>query len=291
MTNSSATTIVNTDAGWDLLGMLIDEGNKVDQRNGKDDDAVMTTGRWRMKTGKKIPQREAKEAYRKQQVDGPPGLHNKFEALATEEEDEEREEEWSEERRKEWEKKVEEEEKVTLEQVRRKNKKQHAGLMCLFDDMGKERRKNATINNIEDTSTTIDMVIDSGASIPVIPRCVIPGYKVRPSKASLAGVEYTVANGDTIPNEGEVTVAVETEEGAIKGLQFQVANTTRPLISVDAITKRGNKVILEENGGHILNLTTGQTTRLRRINGVYVLRTRIVPSDIARQMGFPGQEA
>ena len=57
----------------------------------------------------------------------------------------------------------------------------------------------------------IDAILDSGASVTVIPPHVAAGHPVQESAASRAGVQYEVANGDEIPNLGEKLFAVVTE--------------------------------------------------------------------------------
>ena len=49
----------------------------------------------------------------------------------------------------------------------------------------------------------IEFAIDSGASETVISEDMIPNVDMTESMASKRGVEYEVANGVTIPNEGE----------------------------------------------------------------------------------------
>ena len=46
---------------------------------------------------------------------------------------------------------------------------------------------------------TIDVILDSGATVTVFPPHVGRGYDIQPSEASKAGVRYEVANGDEIP--------------------------------------------------------------------------------------------
>ena len=249
--------------------------------------------------GSKKTQGQIKKEKKQAKINSPPGLKNRYLAIAPEEIDED--DEWSEAKLHEWNSKVEREDKVKLSSKKNNHsiddEMQHevnedTMMMCLLDvPRGKETntpngKGTSNINAVEERGKIVDMVVDSGCSIPVIPRNMVPGYAIVPSEASKAGVRYTVANGDTIPNEGETTVALETEEGTIRGLKFQVAETTRPLISVGAIMRRGHKVTLDDTGGQIYHIATGQTTRIRRINGVDVLRTRIVPPKFARQMGF-----
>ena len=46
----------------------------------------------------------------------------------------------------------------------------------------------------------VEAIVDSGATVTVIPPHVGKEYEVVPGEASKAGVKYEVANGDEIPN-------------------------------------------------------------------------------------------
>ena len=52
---------------------------------------------------------------------------------------------------------------------------------------------------------------------------------------------------------------------------FQIADVSKPLVSVSAICERGNRVVFGRGGGFILNLESGEQTPFFRQNGIYVL--------------------
>ena len=52
---------------------------------------------------------------------------------------------------------------------------------------------------------------------------------------------------------------------------FQIAEVTKPLVSVSAICERGNRVIFGKSGGVVKNLKTGAETPFYKENGIYVL--------------------
>ena len=56
-------------------------------------------------------------------------------------------------------------------------------------------------------------VVDSGAANSVAHPDMCPQYPVRPSAGSKAGVEYTSASGGVIPNLGEQTLEIVTQDG------------------------------------------------------------------------------
>ena len=88
------------------------------------------------------------------------------------------------------------------------------------------------------------------------------------------------------PAETKQKVAFTTA-GVHKCLMpFQVAEVERPLISVAQLTSAGNRVVLNDTGGQIVNAKTGKTIELVRRGGVYLLLMSIgvgVASDFPRQ--------
>ena len=240
---------------------------------------------WRVRwaTKNRLSQKKTKEA-RKEKLNP----FGRFSAFAEEDNDEQEESEARiEEERTKWQKEVEAaEEKERGEVLLLEERKER---IMLFQGQRTDSRADQCINAMEDNGTIVDVVIDSGCSVPVIPRRLLGAYPVTPSKGSLAGVSYGVANGESVKNEGESMIGLETEEGAIRGLCFQVAKVSRALCSVTAIAETGHRVVLEENGGYIQSLTDGSIIKVRRDNGIYILRARILPYRIAQTLGFTWQ--
>ena len=52
---------------------------------------------------------------------------------------------------------------------------------------------------------------------------------------------------------------------------FQIADVSKPLVSVSAICERGNRVIFGKCGGVVKSIHTGQEIPFHRKNGIYVL--------------------
>ena len=131
----------------------------------------------------------------------------------------------------------------------------------------------------------LEAVVDSGAEESGAP----PGFfaaEMVPSPMSKAGGKYRAANGARIRNLGQQKVAFTTAEGHKCLMPFQVAEVERPLISVAQLTSAGNRVVLNDTGGQIVNAKTGKTIELVRRGGVYLLLMSIgvgVASDFPRQ--------
>ena len=131
----------------------------------------------------------------------------------------------------------------------------------------------------------LEAVVDSGAEESVAP----PGFfaaEMVPSPMSKAGGKYRAANGTRIRNLGQQKVAFTIAEGHKCTMPFQVAEVERPLISVAQLTSAGNRVVLNDTGGQIVNAKTGKTIELVRRGGVYLLLMSI---GVGAASGFPRQ--
>ena len=117
----------------------------------------------------------------------------------------------------------------------------------------------------------VESEVDSGASTPVAPPSMMPGVKVVPSEGSRRGQKWSSASKHKIRNLGEQRLKAVTEEGEETEVLFQIADVSKPLVSVSAICERGNRVIFGRSGGVVPYLTTGKLFLFERRNGIYVL--------------------
>ena len=124
-------------------------------------------------------------------------------------------------------------------------------------------------------------VIDSGAGASVGPKCLAGTGKLRPSSGSKAGQKFTSASGEPLKNEGEVVLPSFTEDGLSLKATFQIADITRPLLSVSKICEKGNLISFGANGGVIMD-ENGRKTYFGREKGIYVLELFVRAED----MGF-----
>ena len=113
----------------------------------------------------------------------------------------------------------------------------------------------------------VDCILDSGASESVCPLSMCPLYPISDSPGSVSGLHYTSANGGRIKNRGQQSLPVELSNGTRSKALFQVANVTRPLVSVAAACATGNVVIFGVGGGVIRNLESGAETPFVRRDG------------------------
>ena len=138
----------------------------------------------------------------------------------------------------------------------------------------------------------LESIVDSGATVTVIPPSVGRDYAILAGEASKAGVMYEVANGEEIPNLGEKLMPVLTAEGSRRGLRAQVADVSKPLQAVRALVKTGHAVVFGggENGdeNYVVNKLTGEVNWLRDDGLNYLMGMWIIPK---AEAGFGWQAA
>ena len=111
----------------------------------------------------------------------------------------------------------------------------------------------------------------------MIPPWLLPDYTITEGEATRQKVKYTTADGNIISNLGELSVPFRTREGHKCGVTFQVCDVARPLLSVTALTVKGNRVVFEENGGKIIGPGGKQTIEFTKRDGVYILDVYVPP--------------
>jgi hypothetical protein len=121
------------------------------------------------------------------------------------------------------------------------------------------------------------MVIDSGASVPVMPPEKGKAYPLEESEASKRGAEYECANGHSIANVGQKRMPVMTAEGTLRGYSTQCADVTKPLQSVRHLCRNHHTVVFDESGSYIHNKSTGEVNWIVDDGVNYTMEVWIVP--------------
>ena len=81
------------------------------------------------------------------------------------------------------------------------------------------------------------------------------------------------------------------KDGKSKSMNFQVTDCKKPLASVSKIVDKGNRVVFDSEGSYIQNKQTGETMKLERERGTYIMIVEYETSEeVARASGFPGQK-
>ena len=121
----------------------------------------------------------------------------------------------------------------------------------------------------------IEVTVDSGACETVMPAGLCTGIPILRSSCS-HGAEYEVANGETIPNQGERRCHMMTlGSTTAKSIVFQVADVHKPLLSISRCADMGFHCHLGEEGGYMEDQVTGEKIPLHRRDNLYHMKTWI----------------
>ena len=129
---------------------------------------------------------------------------------------------------------------------------------------------------------TIEVLLDSGACRHVMAREEAPQYVVQDSPGSRRGQNFVAANGAKIPNEGQVTLNLEAEVGGevtLLSSTFQIANLTRPLMSVSQICEQGFQCVFESDGARVVNKEGLTVCKFDKRNQLYVAEMKLQAPD------------
>ena len=151
----------------------------------------------------------------------------------------------------------------------RKNAKKKGGQLILLKEV-----ENEKINNLNNESLweEIELAVDSGATETVMGEDMLECVEVKEGRASKAGVEYEVANGDKIPNLGEKKFIGQSEEGVMRGITAQVCHVNKALLSVKRMMNAGNRVVFDEDGSFIEDKTTKKMMWFKEEKGLFVVK-------------------
>ena len=127
----------------------------------------------------------------------------------------------------------------------------------------------------------VDLVVtlDSGACKHVMPADSAPGYPIMDSPGSRRGQNFIVGNGQRVPNEGQMCLNLEAHTGdntdQMLHSTFQVADLTRPLMSVSQVCASGHKCLFEKDHALIMNAQGETLVKFEMQGGLYVATMRL----------------
>ena len=107
------------------------------------------------------------------------------------------------------------------------------------------------------------MAVDSGATETVVHEDMLKGVEMKEGTAYRRGVEYEVANGESIPNLGEKHFLGYSDNGEGRNITAQVCAVNKPLLSVKKMVQAGNRVVFEQAGSYIEDLASGDKLYLK----------------------------
>ena len=127
----------------------------------------------------------------------------------------------------------------------------------------------------------VEVTLDSGCCKHVLPSDAIPGYVIEDSPGSRRGANFIVGNGELVPNEGQahLNLAADSGNGSEQLVRstFQVADLTRPLMSVSQICAQGHKCVFEGEQAMVIGQDGETICRFRKENGLYVATMKLKP--------------
>jgi hypothetical protein len=136
--------------------------------------------------------------------------------------------------------------------------------------------------------TEIEICLDSGCCEHVMDLGDAPGYSafITESPGSKRQQQFIVGNGARVPNEGQLLLNMEssTTAGVMK-LQscFQVAEVTRPLMSVSRVCDQGLECRFTETEARVMSKSGKTLVSFQRQGGLYISKMRLKPPE-----GFGG---
>ena len=161
-----------------------------------------------------------------------------------------------------------------------------AGLSPLdYTQASKAMLKKGSLSAVgqEEEWIEVELTADSGACDTVIPRTTAEGIPIMPALASLRGMEYEVANGQSIPNLGERRCLVWTENTTeVKKMVMQVADVHKGLLSLSRCADMGYEGRFGRYAGALICESTGEIIPLARKGNLYVLRVWIKAAPFGR---------
>jgi hypothetical protein len=129
--------------------------------------------------------------------------------------------------------------------------------------------------NIVEEFLDINIVLDSGAAEHVADSTEAPGYDIAPSRGSMKGEGWRTANGEIIPNRGEMVLELESGNQKISS-KFQVGRVSRPLWSVGKLCDAGYKVVFDKDNAVVIHKATERpVTTFKRRDSLYTCDMRL----------------
>ena len=119
----------------------------------------------------------------------------------------------------------------------------------------------------------LDVTVVSGACATVMPFGLCPGISIVENDLSRNGIEYKVANGESISNIGERRYQVMTVSSmAPERIVLQIADVHKPLLSITACSNIGYECCLGRDGRSLRDRITGEVIPRERRGFLYSLK-------------------
>ena len=125
--------------------------------------------------------------------------------------------------------------------------------------------------------TEIIITLDSGCVDHLADLADMPGYAcvLEESPGSKRGQRFIVGNGGKVKNEGQVRLQMTTTDGSNLCSVFQVAEITRPLMSVSRICDQDLDCLFSKKFAKILNQQGEVLAVFERVGGLYEAKMKL----------------
>ena len=134
----------------------------------------------------------------------------------------------------------------------------------------------------------LELTVDAGAAETICPAAVAKGIPTEPGEKFRMGASYTCASGKPLPNLGEKRCdAYFGDSPTMRGLRMQVADISRPLLSVSRAVDSGCGVVFDQGWSYIEDKGIGEKTSLVRKGGLYVLDNWVKAKKSGTGLGSP----
>ena len=151
--------------------------------------------------------------------------------------------------------------------------------------------EDPSVMSLEDfVETDILLTLDSGCCDHIVDMADAPGYAavLHPSPGSQRNQKFVVGNGDRVANQGQVKLRMKAKDegGALMSSVFQVAEITRPLMSVSRICDQGMSCIFEKTHARVVDSEGKTVARFERDGGLYTCTMRLRRPEARSESGF-----
>ena len=134
----------------------------------------------------------------------------------------------------------------------------------------------------------VEVTVDSGACDTVMPLSLCSEIVLRESEQQRNGLEYEVANGASIRNEGERRCLMMTRNASRpRRITFQVADVHKALLSITRAADAGYECHLGARGGCLLDVYTGEKIPIARKGNLYVMKAWVREDPEAEEWKSP----
>ena len=147
------------------------------------------------------------------------------------------------------------------------------------------------VMSLEDfVETDILLTLDSGCCDHIVDMADAPGYAavLHPSPGSQRSQKFVVGNGDRVANQGQIKLRMKSkaDDGILMSSIFQVAEITRPLMSVLRICDQGMSCIFEKTHARVVDGHGNTVARFERDGGFYTCTMRLRRPEARNETGF-----